>query len=137
MIPAYKANKTLNTIFTNTKSTINKLQQNNVVYEIKCLGNNEQQCEKVYIGTTKRSLETRIKEHETDISKEKESTGLSQHTKQYEHTAELHGVKILDKEKRSTTRYTIGSLRIQHKREYVMNNQEDFDNANFIYSLAL
>ena len=99
MIPAYKANKTLNTIFTNTKSTINKLQQNNVVYEIKCLGNNEQQCEKVYIGTTKRSLETRIKEHETDISKEKESTGLSQHTKQYGHTADLYGVRILDKEK--------------------------------------
>ena len=44
IIPAYKPNKTLNAIFTNTKSKIDKLKQNNVVYKIKCLGNAEQQC---------------------------------------------------------------------------------------------
>ena len=57
------------------RNKINK-KQNNVVYEIKYLGNNEQQCEKVYVGTTKRSLETRIKEHDTDISKAKKTNGI-------------------------------------------------------------
>ena len=77
IIPAYKPNKTLNAIFTNTKSKIDKLQQNNVVYEIKCLGSAEQQCGRIYIGTTKRSLETRIKEHEADIKKTKRNDSTS------------------------------------------------------------
>ena len=77
IIPAYKPNKTLNAIFTNTKSKIDKLQQNNVVYEIKCLGSGEQQCGRIYIETTKRSLETRIKEHEADIKKTKRNDSTS------------------------------------------------------------
>ena len=137
IIPAYKPNKTLNTVFTNTKSKIDKLQQNNLVYEIKCLGNNEQQCGKVYIGTTKRSLETRIKEHDTDIKKQKETTALAQHMIMHKHTADLAGVSILDKERRSNTRYTIESLRIQQKIVNTINYKEDTDNINHIYSFAL
>ena len=98
----------MKTIFTNTKSKIVNLQQNNVVYEIKCLGSGEQQCGRIYIETTKRSLETRIKEHEADIKKQKETTALAQHIKEHKHTA--GSVNILYKERKSSTRYTIESL---------------------------
>ena len=101
------------------------------------MGNNEQQCGKVYIGTTKRSLETRIKEHDTDIKKQKETTALAQHMIMHKHTADLAGVSILDKERRSNTRYTIESLRIQQKIVNTINYKEDTDNINHIYSFAL
>ena len=137
IIPAYKPNKTLNAIFTNTKSKIDKLQQNNIVYDIKCLGNTEQQCGRIYIGTTKRSLETRIKEHEADIKKQRETTALAQHIIEHKHTADLSSVNILDKERKSSTRYMKESLRIQQKIEKTINSKEDTDNTNYIYSLAL
>ena len=41
------------------------------------MGSAEQQCGLIYIGTTKRSLETRIKEHEADIKKQKETTAVA------------------------------------------------------------
>ena len=85
---------------------------NNVVYEIKCLGSAEQQCGRIYIGTTKRSLEIRIKENEADIKKQKETTALAQHIKEHKHTADLSSVNILDKERKSST---IESLNIQQK----------------------
>ena len=137
IIPAYKPNFTLNNIFTKTKSKIDKLQENNLVYEITCLGNKEENCGKVYIGTTKRSLETRIREHETDIQKERESTGLAQHIKEHGHSADFAKVRILDKERRQNTRLTLESLRIKQQQNKTINLKEDIDNTNNTYSLAL
>ena len=91
----------------------------------------------MYIGTTKRSLETRIKEHEADIKKQRETTALAQHIIEHKHTADLSSVNILDKERKSSTRYMIESLRIQQKIEKTINSKEDTDNTNYIYSLAL
>lgn len=79
----------------------------NVVYEIGCKGNEREQSNKIYIGTTKRKLQTRINEHEADIEKGKESTALAQHIKESGHKAYFENVKILDKEKRLNKRYTL------------------------------
>ncbi|XP_067618090.1 uncharacterized protein DPCoAC isoform X1 [Eurosta solidaginis] len=134
---AFKSNCTLATCFTKTKSPIDIQQQSNVVYEIQCKGNDSENCNKVYIGTTKRTLGTRLAEHEADIRKQKQSTALSQHAVTNNHTAYFANTRILDKEKREKTRYTIESLRILQKREHTINRREDTDNIAASYLLCL
>lgn len=134
---AYKPNKTLSAIFTNTKTPINKLQQNNVVYEIPCKGDNNNSCDLVYIGTTKRNLETRMGEHNSDINKNKESTALSQHILQTKHKPDFDNIRILDKVNNVRKRYTTESLRIQQKINKTMNKKEDTDNLSACYRVVL
>ncbi|XP_036347777.1 uncharacterized protein LOC118757146 [Rhagoletis pomonella] len=134
---AYRTNYTLSSIFTQTKTPIKPHQQNNVVYEITCKGSENENCNKVYIGTTKRALGVRLSEHEADINKKKNSTALAQHVLTSGHTADLANVKILDKEKRERTRYTIESLRILQKREKTINKKEDTDDIAAAYMLCL
>ncbi|XP_075163076.1 uncharacterized protein LOC142235701 [Haematobia irritans] len=124
-------------LFTQTKTKIEITEQSNVVYEITCTGNSTEKCGKCYIGTTKRSLATRIAEHEGDIKKEKMTTALAQHCIENNHNADLRNVKILDKERRENKRYTLESLRIQQKTTSAINRKEDKDNANANYSIVL
>lgn len=134
---AYKSNATLRNIFTNTKAPIEKNQQHNVVYEVCCGGTEGEKCNLTYIGTTKRQLGIRMTEHKADIKKKKPSTGLSQHIIDSGHIPNFDDVRVLDKEKRMTTRYTLESLRIQQKIRRTMNTQEDRDNTIVSYALAI
>ena len=53
----YRSGPTLRSLLTKVKDPLPVSKLSNVVYEIPC------ECRKVYIGETKRRLETRIKEH--------------------------------------------------------------------------
>lgn len=134
---AYKPHTTLSTIFSKTKTPIPKQQRSNVVYEVKCKGSNEEDCNLIYIGMTRRTLETRISEHQTDIEKKRESTGLSQHIMKSCHTPDFANVRILDTEKIEKKRLTIESLRIQQNIKYTMNLKEDTNNINASYRVAI
>lgn len=134
---AYRSNETLQTIFRRKKATTDKQKQNDVVYEITCIGNESEKCGKVYVGTTKRMLSVRLNEHQADINKGTEKTALSQHTKERRHTADLKNVKILDKEKKANKRYTLESLRIQQRIDRSINTKEDKDNTKLQYSIAI
>lgn len=134
---AHKANKTINSLFTKTKTKIEKYEQSNVVYEIKCIGKNDEHCGKVYVGTTKRNLNKRMSEHESDIKKGKQTTALAQHCIEYGHTADLQDVKILDKEIKVNKRYTLESLRIQQRTTSAINRKEDKDKTHANYTIAI
>ncbi|XP_058977885.1 uncharacterized protein LOC131802208 [Musca domestica] len=134
---AYKSNTTLSTIFTNTKTPIDKQQQNNVVYKIPCKGKANESCNKIYIGTTKRSLSTRMSEHKSDIEKQKETTALSQHAFHTGHSPDFDSIEILDKEKIEKKRLMIESLRIQQHIDKTMNLKEDTDNISSCYGVAI
>ncbi|XP_036345468.1 uncharacterized protein LOC118754704 [Rhagoletis pomonella] len=134
---AYKSNYTLSTIYTKTKCPVDVHQQSDVVYEIKCKGKENEECGKVYIGTTKRALGVRLGEHEADIRKQKSSTALAQHITTSGHTADFANAKVIDKEKRESTRYTLESLRIMQRREKTMNRKEDTDNIAAAYISCL
>lgn len=134
---AHKPNKTINSLFTKTKTPIENKEQSNVVYEIQCNGNTDEGCTGVYVGTTKRSLGKRLDEHEADIRKQKQTTALAIHCFENNHTADLSNVKILDREKRTNKRYTIESLRIQQRNTSAINRREDMDNINANYILAI
>ncbi|XP_065368892.1 uncharacterized protein LOC135961324 [Calliphora vicina] len=134
---AYKSNMTLRHLFTNNKTKIDKLKSDNVVYEIKCDGNERERCNLVYIGTTKRMLGTRVNEHKTDIEKGKITTALSLQVKECNHKMDFDNIKILDREQKENKRYTLESLRIQQKIHNTMNTKEDKDNTKLQYSAAI
>lgn len=134
---AHKSNTTLSKLFTKLKSPIEKNDQFNVVYEIQCKGGQDGNCPLLYIGTTKRALNIRMTEHQADIKKSKPSTALAQHIIDQTHTADFSNVRILDKERRTNTRYTLESLRIQQNWEKVMNTREDQDQISTNYSIVL
>jgi len=58
----YTIPKKLNNIIKKGKDKLDKKLNTGVVYKLEC-----NECEKVYIGQTKRHLETRIKEHKNNI----------------------------------------------------------------------
>lgn len=134
---AYKSNNTLRHLFTNKKTKLDKLSINNVVYEVTCVGNERDQCNKVYVGTTKRTLGTRLAEHEADIKKGKETTALAQHIKESGHKVDFKNAKILDKEKLTNKRFTLESLRIQQRLSKALNTKEDKDQTKLQYSSAI
>lgn len=133
---AHKPNRTTATLFTQTKTKIETMEKSNVVYQITCTGKEDEECGRVYIGTTKRSLGTRIAEHDADIKRKKYLTALSQHCLENEHTPDLRDVKILDTEIREGKRYTKESLRIQ-KHTHTINKKEERDKSNANYTIAL
>lgn len=134
---AYKPNQTLSAIFTNVKTPIDRQQQNNVVYEIACKGKADESCNMIYIGTTKRALNTRVNEHKQDVAKGRESTALSQHIVETGHTADFTKVKILEKENNERKRFTKESLHIQQQIYKTLNFKEDTDNINGCYRVAI
>lgn len=134
---AHKSNLTLNTIFTRKKPPIEKTQQSDVVYKIPCKGKQNEICNLVYIGTTKRKLAVRLSEHKADIKKIKTTTALSQHMIENDHKADFENVSILARERRTNTRYTLEGLHIQQNSKRVMNHKEDIDNISSIYSAAI
>ena len=134
---AHKSNHTLNRLFTQTKTRIDKLKQSNVIYEITCKGNENEDCKQVYIGTTKRSLEKRMTEHKADIRNRRMSTALSQHMMENNHTPDIENVRIIDRENNTNRRYTLESLRIQQKQNISMNTKEDKDKTNHHYYMTL
>lgn len=134
---AYKPNSTLSAVFSNVKTPIEKHQQNNLVYEIQCKGNEGEECGQVYIGTTKRALKVRMGEHKMDIEKRSERTALSQHVLHSGHVADFENVRVLDRENKGKKRYMIESLRIQQRHPKAMNLKSDTDNISASYRVAI
>lgn len=137
IIIAHKPNKTIKHLFTKTKTKVEKRDQSNVVYEIKCTGNENEDCGKVYVGTTKRNLGVRIDEHKADLRKEKQTTALAKHCFECKHTPDFNAVRILDKENKESKRYTLESLRIKQRSGSAINNKEDIDKLSANYNIVL
>lgn len=137
IIIAHKSNTTLMHLFKSAKDKVDKTKICNVVYEIPCKGTENQKCSKIYIGTTKRSLDVRLKEHENDIKKEKSTTGIAQHMLNHGHSPDFVKTRVLDIENKHNKRLTLESLRIRQNEHITMNNKEDVDNISTTYDLVL
>ncbi|XP_017467204.1 PREDICTED: uncharacterized protein LOC108359743 [Rhagoletis zephyria] len=134
---AHKPHNTIRNIYTKSKGKINNEQLHNVVYEISCKGNEGESCNKIYIGTTKRALGTRINEHKLDAKNKKNTTALAQHLATNNHTADFANARILDVENRTRKRMTLEGLRIQQNICKAMNYKEDVDNISCAYATAI
>ncbi|KYN09517.1 hypothetical protein ALC57_18364 [Trachymyrmex cornetzi] len=90
----YSLNK-LNCFIGPQKDRLSNLQQKNVIYKINC-----KDCDASYVGQTKRTLKTRVKEHKNDIRKSNGNLSvLSEHRLELNHEFDWDDVKVVDSER--------------------------------------
>ncbi|XP_067628785.1 uncharacterized protein [Eurosta solidaginis] len=113
---AFTYNNTLRQIFSNTKSRIDKYEKSDLIYKILCNGDGSHVCDKVYVGTTKSKLKTRISGHKTNIKNRNNpndgKTALTQHCRETGHSPNLENVEILQQERNYNKRYILEMLHI-------------------------
>ena len=74
------------------------LEKSNVVYQVPC------SCGRVYIGETKRALETHIKEHKAATRRgELEKSAIAEHAWSHHHQVLWDEIKVLDQAANTTT----------------------------------
>lgn len=81
-------------------------------------------CEKTYVGQTKRQLNTRIKEHKNDIKKSCSPSVISKHKLDFSHDFDWDNVRILDGEPSYGKRLISEMVFIKRQRAG-LNNQND------------
>ena len=87
----FKSGRTLRSMFTKAKDTLPLGKQSNVVYRIPC------SCSQVYIGETKRRLETRLKEHWDACERGMmEKSALAEHAWENYHPIDWEETTVLD-----------------------------------------
>lgn len=112
---AHKTCNTIGRIFSKTKDSLDKFDICNIVYKIPCKGNDNEICNRVYVGTTKNKLKTRIAGHKSDqkyrhISTQK--TALTSHCASLNHYPNFQDTLILNKENNYKRRYMLEMLQI-------------------------
>jgi len=127
----YTIPKKLDCIIKKGKDRLDRKSNTDVVYKIDC-----NDCEKVYIGQTKRHLETRVKEHKNNI---KNASGnfsvVTNHRLSSNHEFKWDEPIILHKEKNRRKREIAEMFFIKKfkKNKTSLNLQSDTDNLNPIY----
>lgn len=112
---AHKIYNTIGQLFSKPKDKIQKLDKSNLVYKIPCNGNDRENCDKVYIGTTKNKLKTRISGHKSDQRYRNinaQRTALSSHCANLNHNPDFDNVSILNTENNYRRRYMLEMLQI-------------------------
>ena len=90
-----------------------------LVYQVSC-----SDCDFLYIGQTKRDLNTRLQEHKRAIKFQRpEQSALCEHSITLDHKIDWNGATILSKEKDHTKRIFMESWFI-NKKSHVMNRND-------------
>ena len=88
----FKSGQTLRSMLTKVKDTLPLGKQSNVVYRIPC------SCGQVYIGETKRRLETRLKEHRDACERGMmEKSAVAEHAWENHHPIDWEETTVLDR----------------------------------------
>jgi len=127
----YTIPKKLNHIIKKGKDKLNTKSNTEIVYKIGC-----KDCDKVYIGQTKRHLETRIKEHKNNIKNPSGNYSVvTNHRLSEEHDFKWDEPIILHKERNRRKREIAEMFFIKKymKTKTSLNLQRDTENLNPIY----
>lgn len=111
----------INTVFRNInkidqfqtlgKDKVDKLYKTDVIYKINC-----KNCDKSYIGETKRHLHKRVDDHKRYVRNNDEKSVIALHCVQNNHSFDFDKVSILDSEPQTKKRKFLEMLHIQfHK----------------------
>ncbi|XP_077276910.1 uncharacterized protein LOC143905375 [Temnothorax americanus] len=120
--------KKLDCIIRKGKDRLQPYKQTELVYEIDCVN-----CDSCYIGQTKRHLETRIKEHRSDVKKHFDNHSVvTKHRLSQNHDFDWQNPKILYKEKHFRKR-EISEMFFIKKSKHTVNLQKDTENLPAIY----
>ncbi|EZA56794.1 hypothetical protein X777_03199 [Ooceraea biroi] len=125
---AYTVHKRLNCLIKLGKDRLINDQHMGVVYKIEC-----ENCEACYIGQTKRHLETRVKEHRSDISKDDNCRSVvSKHRALKDHNFDWCNTKILHHENHRRKR-EIAEMVFIKKHSNSINMQKDMEDLPAAY----
>jgi len=127
----YTIPKKLDCIIKRGKDRLDTKSNTDVVYKLEC-----KDCEKVYIGQTKRHLETRVKEHRNNIRNASGNFSVvTNHRLSNNHEFNWDEPIILHKEKNRRKREIAEMFFIKKykKNKTSLNLQSDTDNLNPIY----
>lgn len=135
---ALRTSNTVNNFFSKTKSRIKKEDKSNLVYKIRCNGDKSNVCQKVYVGTTKTKLKTRLSGHKSDVKAidrpMEQKTALAAHCTLTGHVPNFNDVDILTQENNYRRRYTLEMLHIINvPTDERMNYKTDTDQIAHIY----
>jgi hypothetical protein len=137
----YKPFRKVSDVFTNTKTRLDPRHKHGLVYRIDCCGNDNENCDKMYIGETSRPLEKRMKEHQNDYkNRHKKDVGQSaliKHCKEKGHFFDFENVKVLHHEENFYRRRFLESSSIQYNKPLTVNYKTDTNNLNVLYSNIL
>lgn len=129
---AHKTYNTLDKLFNKMKDKISKFEESNLIYKIPCGGSDTQDCDKVYIGTTKNKLKTRISGHKSDQKyryNSTQKTALSSHCMELNHYPKFENTLILSRENNYKRRFMLEMLHIINTpMEKRINFKTDVDN---------
>ena len=115
---AFKPFLTIGRFLPSLKDEINHNEKSNLVYEVPC-----QNCPFVYIGQTKRDLNSRIKEHQRAINFQRpEKSALCQHSMENDHLIDWSTVKMLKVEHDYSKRLFTESWYINEKPQVLNRN---------------
>jgi len=104
------------------------MKQSNVVYRVSC-----NECDATYVGQTKRQLQTRMREHRSDINRRSSSPSvISEHRLTYNHDFKWDKVEILDNERTYNKRIISEMIHIK-KQTNSINKQIDTEQFPELY----
>ena len=99
------------------------LPPKSVIYEIPCGG-----CDQSYVGETGRGVETRLKEHKSDVKFHRTSNAIVLHIEKYSHLPDWKSTRILEKNLKKQTRKILEAAHIS--------SRDTFNSSNGFIALA-
>ena len=104
----FRSSRTLRTMLSSVKDRVPAKKQSDVVYKIPC------SCGKVYLGETRRRLETWLKEHKDACRRgELEKSAITEHAWKHHHTIKWEEMSVVDRASRHTELLLKEALNIQ------------------------
>ncbi len=129
---AYKPFNKLSSIFRLPKDPIPERAICGVVYEIPCTD-----CEKVYIGQTGNSLDTRLQQHRAAcVHHQPEKSALAEHSLNASHRVDWSGARVLSREQQWRRRLLLESIHTKRRTGRTLNRCEP-SSADFYSCLHL
>lgn len=128
---AKKSVFTVGSFFTRLKDKTALLTKNNVVYRIPC-----NDCEKIYIGQTKRTLQQRITSHKSDTNRKITNCALAEHSINNNHSPNYDSISVLHSERILNKRLFLEMVEINDEPNS-MNKKTDINNLSTIYTYLL
>lgn len=125
-------------MFSKTKTVVDKEDKSNLIYEISCDGDGNNVCDKIYVGTTKTKLKTRLASHRSDQKAKnkpiEQKTALAAHCTIEGHKPNFERTRILQEENNYKKRFMLEMLHIINvPAEKRLNYKRDTENCAQIY----
>lgn len=135
---ALKTVNTVSNLFSKTKTKVDKNDKHNVIYKIRCNGDDTDICQKIYVGTTQNKLKTRLSSHKSDIKtlgeNMEQKTALAAHCAITSHKPNFDDVEIIDEERGYGKRLLLEMIHINNiPREKRLNFKRDTENLAQVY----